>query len=202
MRKFIYVLLLISLTAACTAEQPEDGAEAHADDAVKIDGAVFSKEDMAFYALMEKIFIEHSRQSADGESDAYWGQQLAQYDNPNVQLQTLIEMQAMSLLAKEKGFYAHPDKVEEHVQSVRALIEEYPPIRQLAEQYSGSFDSELFLYMEKYILKQRIIEELKKTIRAENPAVSERELAFETNERYEDLYEDQMSGLELEIYLK
>lgn len=202
MRKFIYVLLLISLTAACTAKQPEEAADSHADDAVRIDGTVFSKKEMEFYALMEKLFIEHSRQSASSENDAYWNQQLAQYDNPNVQLQTLIELQAMSLLAKEKGFYAHPDKVEEQVQNVRALIEEYPSIRQLAEQYSGSFDSELFLYVEKHILKQRIIEELEKTIRAENPAVSERELAFETNERYEDLYEDQMSGLDLEIYLK
>ncbi|AXH98277.1 hypothetical protein DV702_00300 [Sporosarcina sp. PTS2304] len=214
----LLVSLLFLVLTGCTNETepakepatPQEPTE-NEQDVVKINDTTFTEKEMDFYALMQKIFIERNR-SADMEDaspeeiddiDSYWDMQRAQYDNVNVKLQTLIELHSMSLLAKEKSYYVPPEDVEDHVQKFNQLIEDNHEIQQLVNHYGRKdYDLEIFPYVNEYLLKQRVLQEIEKDIRSTNTEASEAEITYESNKLYEDLYEDQISSVDMEIYLK
>lgn len=222
MRKKIWLfsacITLLLLTGCTSGEKdsitqesaPSDEASINKEDVIRMNGTLFTKREMEFYTLMQKIFIERNRaEDLKGTIEdpkninEYWDGQLLQYDNVNVQLQTLIELHSMALLAEEKSYYVPPELVEEHVEKVKRLIENNGAIEGLIDQYGrDDFDIEIFPYMKEYLFKQRIIKEIEKEVRTDKPDAAETEIAYETDKMYEDLYEDQVSSMELEIYLK
>lgn len=214
----VFASFVLLLATGCANEKAEPAPEdfssveetAGEDDVIQMNGTTFNKREMEFYTLMQKIFIERNRAEDlqetpqdEKEINDYWNQQQAQYDNVNVQLQTLIEMHSMAVLAEEKNYFVPPELVEEKVAKVKQLFEDHEAIHDLVEQYGrDDFGIEIFPYMKEYLLKQRILEELEKDIRSRQPDATETEITYETDKMYEDLYEDQVSGMELEIYLK
>ncbi|WP_301107742.1 hypothetical protein [Sporosarcina sp.] len=218
MRKWFYLsLTILLLLTGCSDDQQKKKDEPVAtekesvdsDKVIEIEGKTFTKNEMEFYALMQKIFIERNRSEDVKNSNEiektnnYWDSQAAQYDNVNVQLQSLIEVHAMALLAKEKNYFVPPEETEEAVEDIHEQISTNPDIKKLVSDFGeNQFDIEIFPYMQEYLLKQRVMAEVEKDVRSTHDGASEQEISYESNAMYDDLYEDQVSGMELKFYIK
>lgn len=209
-------LTTILLLAGCSDTQqdkveetiPSEKHYTESEDVIKIEDKVFNKKEMEFYALMQKIVIEQKRNedlkgNDEDKVNSYWDTQAAQYDNFNVQLQTLIEVHTMALLAKEKSYFIPPEVTEAAVKDIREQVSTNPKIEQLVESFGkDEFNTEIFPYMQEFLLKQRVRDEIEKDVRSTRVEASEQEISYESNTMYDDLYEDHVSGLELEFYVK
>ena len=187
---------------------PKTEQSAESEKVIEMEGTTFNKKEMEFYALMQKIFIEHNRsedlkKNSEDETNAYWDSQVAQYENVNVQLQSLIEVHAMALLAKEKNFFVPPEETNEAVEDIRKQMSINPEIQKLVENFGKEdFDIEISSYMEEYLLKQRVMAEIEKDVRSTRPGVSEQEISYESNAMYDELYEDQVKSMDLKFHIK
>jgi len=209
---------LLSVLGGCAEkevqpiEQEEQQLSAVDEDAVvRIEGTTFTRADMAFYTLMQRVKNELNR-SADaeilqgealGDNEAYWDGQNDMYDNVNVQLHNLIEIHAMALLAEEKNYFVPDDKLDQEVLDFTKGIEHHSAIQDMIQQY-GEEDYHLDLrgYMRERMLRDRIAADIEKTVLEELPDAEEQELRYEVNTRYDELAMEQISSLDREIYLR
>ncbi|WP_262175748.1 hypothetical protein [Saccharococcus sp. Marseille-Q5394] len=217
-RLMIVTLLSMLVLSACAdkSETPEQsGTETvettKSEDVAKIEGTTFAMKDMEFYSLMQVIDMELTKarkaENLEGkaleQSNAYWDEEIARFENPNIQLQKLIEIHAMSLIGKEKHYYIHPDKLERKIADFKDAIAGNAEIQAMLKEFGkDEVNGRLHVYFEKVMLVDRIVTEIEKNIRAEIPEASNQEIAYEVSKRYEELYMDQVSGLEREIYLR
>ena len=219
--KFIGVLLIVTLLSVlggCAEkevqpiEQDEQQQLAVDEDAVvRIEETTFTQADMAFYTLMQRVKNELNRsedaETLQGEalndSNAYWDGQNDLYDNVNVQLQNLIEIHAMSLLAEEKNYFVPDDKLDQEVLEFNKGIEHHVVIQDMIQQY-GEEDYNLDLrgYMRERMLRDRIAADIEKTVLEELPDAKEQELRYEVNTRYDELAMEQISSLDRQIFLR
>src|SRR5690625_2713831 len=106
-RKIISLLLVVGFLAGCqdnaNTENTEKTAEKPANNditkVVTIDDQTLEKEDLDFHMLLNKIRYILKAEQEEAPSD--FDEQLAYYDNINVNLQSMIELHAMTLLAEE-----------------------------------------------------------------------------------------------------
>src|SRR5690625_5941744 len=79
------------------------------------------------------INLEKEQSTIDKENieerAEFWNEQLEYYENVNVNLQSLIETYAMSLLAEEKNFFVPDEKIETEVDKLLKQIENKESIR-------------------------------------------------------------------------
>lgn len=209
-------IIILLLLAGCSDDKqdaadeplPKTEQSAESEKVIEMEGTTFNKKEMEFYALMQKIFIERNRsedlkKNSEDETNAYWDSQVAQYENVNVQLQSLIEVHAMALLAKEKNFFVPPEETNEAVEDIRKQMSINPEIQKLVENFGKEdFDIEISSYMEEYLLKQRVMAEIEKDVRSTRPGVSEQEISYESNAMYDELYEDQVKSMDLKFHIK
>lgn len=209
-------IIILLLLAGCSDDKqdaadeplPKTEQSAESEKVIEMEGTTFNKKEMEFYALMQKIFIERNRsedlkKNSEDETNAYWDSQAAQYENVNVQLQSLIEVHAMALLAKEKNFFVPPEETNEAVEDIRKQMSINPEIQKLVENFGKEdFDIEISSYMEEYLLKQRVMAEIEKDVRSTRPGVSEQEISYESNAMYDELYEDQVKSMDLKFHIK
>lgn len=215
----LLVVALLSVLGGCAEkevrpiEQEEQQQQPAVDEdaVVRIEGTTFTRADMAFYTLMQRVKNELNR-SADAEvlqgealsdNDAYWDGQNDMYDNVNVQLQNLIEIHAMALLAEEKNYFVPDDKLDREVLDFTKGIVDHVVIQDMIQQY-GEEDYHLDLrgYMRERMLRDRIAADIEKTVLEELPDAEEQELRYEVNTRYDELAMEQISSLDREIYLR
>lgn len=193
-------------------EQEEQQQPAVDEDAVvRIEETTFTQADMAFYTLMQRVKNELNRsedaETLQGEalndSNAYWDGQNDLYDNVNVQLQNLIEIHAMSLLAEEKNYFVPDDKLDQEVLEFNKGIEHHVIIQDMIQQY-GEEDYHLDLrgYMRERMLRDRIAADIEKTVLEELPDAEGQELRYEVNTRYDELAMEQISSLDRQIFLR
>ena len=221
MRKYKQVFAAVTLTiilSGCSGNE-EAIVEKHSNDVVAnetdyivtIENHGFLKEDMEFYTLMQKVKNEVDRvndaEDLTGkeldESNNFWEAQNKQYDNINAQLQNMIEIHAMSLLAKEKNYYIPMEKLDAEVERLNAVIDTVPTLQKMIQRYGEkNYKVNIRGYMEERMLRDRIAADIKKTVREENPQADEQEIRFLIKDHYDDLYQDQVSQLELVINLK
>ena len=219
--KIIGALLLVTLLSVlggCVEKevQPieQEGQQQPAveeDVVVRIEETTFTQADMAFYTLMQRVKNELNRsddaETLQGEalndSNAYWDGQNDLYDNVNVQLQNLIEIHAMSLLAKEKNYFVPEDKLDQEVLEFNKGIEHHVVIQDMIQQY-GEEDYHLDLrgYMRERMLRDRVAADIEKTVLEELPDAEEQELRYEVNTRYDELAMEQISSLDRQIFLR
>lgn len=221
--RLIYLLLLVGLLSACSASltnNPEKNASpetegktlpASSESVVTIDGETMTRDDLAFYTVMEKIMIELNRAEDEAnltgedliDKNTYWDEQLTQFDNVNVGLQSMIEMKAMSLLAEEKNFFVPDEKLTSKVEKFEQQIKENQAAEQLIQEYGEeNYQSQLREYIRQSTLRDRVAKELAEDIANEHPDSSESEKNFLLDETFEDLFMDQLASLEVEVQLK
>ncbi|AOV06270.1 hypothetical protein [Sporosarcina ureilytica] len=218
MKKAFIILILIGTLFGCVIKD-ESIVEDHLNEAVKaesdyivaIEGHQFFEKDMDFYTFMQKVKNEVNRvndaESLTGkeleESNQFWEAQNKQYDNINVQLQKMIEIHTMSLLAKEKNYFIPVDKLEAEVKRFNALIAEMPTVQEMIQRYGEkNYKSNIRLYMEESMMRDRIIDDIEKEVWEKKPDASDQEIKFLAKEYYEELYQDHLSQLELEINVR
>lgn len=207
---WIFIILVVALTMSACGKQevetktqstpvdntPVENAESEA--IVKIDGTLFDKSDLEFYTLMQVINIELARNENNND---YVNERLKQFENSNVQLQTLIEIHAMSLLAKEKNYFIPPEKLEKKVEEFKSSVDEKIE-NMLSDFGEAEVNSRIRSYFEKVMLQNRVVADLEKQVQESLPNASDQEIAYEVTKQYEELYMDQIGDLELKIYMK
>lgn len=187
-----------------TAKRPTDAV-------VTIDEEVFTQEDLEFYTFMEKIQIESGRYfdqlELDGqeakERDAYWDDQLVFLENVNVQLNNMIEIYSMRLLAEEKSYDIHYDKVKQAMDDFNKDIEEIDTVQSLIDAYGREqFDEQMEAYMKTSLLRDRVVRDLQHKAEEEHPDAEAKELNMYLANSYEELYMDHLEDLEIQIHLE
>lgn len=212
------ILMLVGALFGCVEKEESiiqddsnDAVETKSDYIVSIEGHQFFENDMDFYTFMQKLKNEVNRiNDAEGligkeleDNDQFWEAQNKQYDNINVQLQKMIDMHAMSLLAKEKNYFIPVEKLEAEVKRFNAVIADLPTVQEMIQQYGEkNYKSNIRLYLEESMLRDRIIGDIEKEVGEKNPDASNQEINFLVKEFYEELYQDHLSQLELHINVK
>ncbi|MDQ0215621.1 hypothetical protein J2S13_002039 [Oikeobacillus pervagus] len=178
---------------------------------ITINGNDFLDKDLEFYTLMNKMMVELKR-SEDIESlevekvadrNAYWDEQLESYDNINVNLQSLIELNAMALLGEEKNYYIPDDIITKEEKILSEQIENRKETKALLEAYGKKkYDDSVREYLRVTMLRDRVANELEEKIKKENEGKTDKEVNYKLNQSYEDLYMDQLSTLDVKIHLK
>lgn len=190
-----------------SADTADDGFTAD-DKVVTIGGKVLSYEDLQFYQLMNKVEIELNRQQDEqalkGEelTDklAYWDEQLKYHDNFNVNLSKMIEQHSMYLLAREKGLNVEGNAVAEAVKEFTASVGHNEAAAKLVAEFpEEAYNNRLNSFFTEKLLTQQIYEILKADVAKEKPKASEKELAYDTSKSYEELYQSQISSLDIKI---
>lgn len=186
-------------------EKPDD------DSVVTIDGDDMTYDDLEFYTLMDKIKIELNRAEDEKnltgdeltDKNAYWDEQIAQYENVNIGLQSMIEIKSMSLLAEEKNYFVPDEKLDKKVKDFEKKTDGNEAVDQLIAEY-GEKDYQYHLreYVRQSSLRDRVAEDLSDDIAEENPDASELERNFLLNDEFEDLFVDQLASLEVTIHLE
>src|SRR5690625_6998467 len=97
---------------------------------------------------------------AEGDDTiAYLEEQRTYYDNINVNLQSMIELYAMSLLAEEKNYFVPEDKLQTAIKKYNEKVSNVAEATKLIEEYG----------QEKY--NRNIEEYIQQTIRSEERRV-------------------------------
>src|SRR5690606_6190315 len=122
LKRLTFILIISSLLlGGCTTpsegsneevvEESEKKEIASDSKVVTINGKTFNEDDLEFYTLINKVKIQlQVAESNDEDQRMYYEEQLEYYDNINVNLQSLIELYAMSLLAEEKNYFVPDEK--------------------------------------------------------------------------------------------
>lgn len=181
------------------------------DAVVTIEGTTLTYDDMEFYTFIQKLKNESNRiadakhlQGEDLEkSEAYWNTQNEHYEKTNAQLQHMIEIHSMSLLAEEKNYFVPDDQLNEAIEELKLVIESNEVLKKMLNDYGEkNFRLSIPNYMRESLLRDRIVNDIEKTVLDEIPNASEQELKYEVNTRYDDLAMEQLSSLEMKIHLK
>lgn len=217
----LFVLIIGVFLTACqkdspdTKEKSEPKTEEHRentpernDKVVTINGQAFTYEDLLFYQLMSKVDIELKRQideetlkgEALQEKITYWEEQIEYQNNYNVGLYKIIEIHSMSLLAQEKELSTQPEEVKEAVKSFTEKANQNKSAQKLIQDFGKeTYQGKVEAYFTEKLLSDQIYNILKEDVKKDKPDATEQEIAFEANKKYDELYQSQVSSLDLEI---
>ncbi|MTW87600.1 hypothetical protein F3157_18445 [Virgibacillus dakarensis] len=221
-------LLLILFIVGCSSEKPEVTKQkeqttknehteqsqselSEGDKVVTLNKNDFLYEDLGFYQLMNKIMVELKRsedikkleEEKAAERNSYWDEQLDGYDKMNVNLQSLIEINAMALLGEEKNYYIPDDMITKEKKKLTVKIEKNEEAKALVETYGKKkYDDSIGEYIRVTMLRDRVANDLEQKIKRENKDAPDKEVSYKLNQAYEDLYMDQLSTLEVKIHLQ
>lgn len=223
----VMTLLLIATMSACQDDEAEDvndqeeqteeqseGQDVERDrdeKVITIDDKTFVYEDLEFYKLMNEIKVDLQvakdleELAADKQEDrkAYAEEELEYYENVNVNLQSLIELYAMSALAAEKNYFVPDEKLENLVAEFTEKVKENEAANERLEAYGEQeYNQNIREYIRQTALRDRIAGELREELEEEHPDASEAEISYLLEEKFEALYSDQLVSLELDIHLK
>lgn len=208
------LIVFILILTGCSKEKVDKISESVNDESetiVKIEEREFVAEDMEFYTFMQKVKNEINRiadaEGLDGqaleETNKFWAKENERYDHVNTQLQNMIEMYAMSLLAKEKKYFIPMEKLDKELDEFNAVIAKHASIQKMIEAYGEKkYKMNSRSYTEESMLRKRIVKDLDAEIREDHPNASEQEIKYLISNAYDDLYEDHVSQLHVEINLK
>lgn len=178
------------------------------DKVVTINGVVHTYADLKFFELMSKVEIELNRlqdqQSLTGkeleDKLKYWDEQIKYHDNYNVNLSKMIEQYSMFLLAEEKDLKVDEQDLQKKIDDFTQRLKQSEPAKELIKAISmDAYVNRLNTYFKQRFLSEKIYNILRKDIEAENPNVSEQEISYLTDKKYEELYISQIESLNLTI---
>src|SRR5690625_129559 len=211
-------LLIISMHIGCTSnaatdneqneveQQEQNEVEQQENDlrVVTIQEKTFDKEDLAFYTVMNQIKLILQIDVAEGDDTiAYLEEQRTYYDNINVNLQSMIELYAMSLLAEEKSYFVPEDKLQTAIKEYNEKVSNVAEANKLIEEYGQEkYNRNIEEYIRQTILRDRIAKELEEELMEENPDVGKEEINYLLEDKFEDLLMAQIASLDMNIHLQ
>lgn len=192
-------------------EEGEKASNAQNDAVVMIEDHIFDEADLAFYTFIEKVKIEIDRadelleltgEKATERQD-YWDEQLNYLDNVNVQLQNMIELYAMRLLAEEKHYDVPVEKLNTAIDEFKEKAMDIDTVQDMILEYGEKkFNRNIQDYMRSALLRDRVVNDLIEVLKEENPGMDDAEIDYLLEQRYEELFIEQMNDLELEMYIQ
>lgn len=211
---------MLTLLSACSSSEANESTESSESvktkeietendesNVITINDHDFSFGDLDFYKLMNEIKVD--LQAADmeeadkGEIEAYLEEQLGYYENVNVNLQSLIELYAMTLLAEEKNYFVPDEKLEKKITEFKKVVEGNESASERVNEFGEqAFNRNIQEYIRQSTLRDRIASDLKEEIVEENEDATEHEINYLLEERFDDLYNGQLGTLELDIHIK
>lgn len=213
---FILVLAFLFMTAcaandASIQEEPDEKSqdntkEQRQDDAkvVTMEGKVFTEKDLNFYTTMNQLkLLLQINTATDDDTIHFLQEQQTYYENVNVNLQSMIELYAMSLLAEEKNYFVPAEKLRAAVEDLNEEIANVKEATKLVDDYGKeAYNRNIEEYMSQSILRDRIAAELKDELIEEHPNADEKEINYLLEDKFEDLMMDQITSLEMDIHLQ
>jgi hypothetical protein len=173
-----------------------------------INGEPISNEDIEFYRFINNLHIAINREADKAslkgaeleEKMEYWDSQEKLNDNNNTLLTQIIRLRAMAMLAKEKGHQASSEEVKTELDAIRAKYNQSPVAVQLIKDFGESkfWDIEQKQY-EMIVLTKKVQQDVKELVKKENPNVSDQEVSFLAQKKYEELLVSQVNSLKIEI---
>lgn len=153
---------------------------------------------------MNKIKIILQIDATDDEDEKnYYREQLNYYDFTNANLQSLIELYSITLLAEEKNYFVPDEKLEKALEKYEDQIQNVPEAVDLIETFGKeTYKRKLKEYVRQSMLRERVVNELKEDIEADNPDADELEINYTLEKYFDDLLMDQIASLDLEIHLQ
>lgn len=215
LKRLTFILIISSLLlGGCTTpsegsneevvEESEKKEIASDSKVVTINGKTFNEDDLEFYTLINKVKIQlQVAESNDEDQRTYYEEQLEYYDNINVNLQSLIELYAMSLLAEEKNYFVPDEKLQDAVKKFNEQVENNEASISLIESYGREkYNRNIQEYVRQTILRDRIAKELEEEVLEEKPDAEEAEISYFLEDKFEQLYAAQIATLDMEIHLQ
>jgi uncharacterized protein YfeS len=149
---------------------------------------IITQDDLDFYALANQL------QSRIDQT------QVLPLDK-NSLLTQVIRLQAVGLLAKEKGYQADSVSVSSELGKHRAYGATDPALRQAI----SSFDAARFWRNEEtrltlLNLARQVQDEIRDKIKNDRPQASPKEIGYQTAQAYEDLVASQIAGLHIRFF--
>jgi len=212
------LLLSFSLLIGCSTNaqsntEQNDGEEAQSEqqtelqsdeDVVTIEDKTFTGDDLDFYTTMNQLKLVVQIESAEDDNTvAYIEEQRTYYENINVNLHSMIELYAMSLLAEEKNYFVPDEKLLAAVDDFNDNIQEVDEAVDLIDEYGKQkYNRQIEEYIRQTMLRDRVAQELEEELIEETPEALEEEINYLLEDKYDDLLMDQMSTLEMDIHLQ
>lgn len=215
------VILVLSACNNVTDEEPieeeaADGASSsEMEDAnsagILIEGINYDETDVKFFSFIEELKIETGRhedaQNLNGEAleerNRFWDDQLQLYENTNVQIQNLIEIVSMAMLAEEKNYFIPDDKLQRELDKWNERVAGVEKAEQLIRDIDeGTYKRKLQEYIRLSLLRDRVVEDLEEELQEENPDWEANEMNYALAQMYDDLYMDQLSSIQIDINIE
>lgn len=166
------------------------------DEVLKINDQTFNKEDIEFLRNMQKAQIEVAAKKDKSGDLSFYEDKIKDQDSENLQLQNQVELEAIALLGKEKGYAIDKAKLKTDVAAFKKIYgssKYFEEAEKLMDQ--KAFDQLLEKYVHDQSMRKRVIEEIKKIKKADNPKLKGKELDFEVRQYFDDLYKDTVNDL-------
>lgn len=173
-----------------------------------INGEEISTDDLEFYRFINKLHIAINREadqaSLEGaeleEKMAYWDSQKKQNDNNNTLLTQIIRLRSMAMLATEKGHKAAAEEINKELNSIRDKYNQSQVAGELIKEFGEEkfWDIEQKQY-EMIVLTKKVQQDVTEQVKKENPNVSDQEISFLAQKKYEELLVSQVNSMKIEI---
>lgn len=174
----------------------------------KINGETISFNELEFYRFINNLNIAINREADQqkyqgaqlNEKMAYWDSQEKLNEDNNQLLTQLIRLRSMAMLATDKGHTATAEEVDNAVNRIREKYNQSRVAVALIKEYGTDKFWEIEQKQYHYIvLTQKVQEDITEQVKGENPNVSDQEIAYLAEKKYEDLLVSQVNSLKIEI---
>jgi hypothetical protein len=194
-----------------TQEESTSEREEQKNTGILIEGTNYDETDIAYFTLIEELKIEMGRDEEEqqfssgemAERNRFWDDQLQFFENQNVQIQNLVEIVSMGLLAEEKNYFIPEEKLQNELEKWNERVAGVEKAEQLIQNRDeGTYKRKLQEYIRLSLLRDRVVEDLEEELQEENPKWEANEMNYALGQMYDDLYMDQINSIQIEINLE
>lgn len=179
------------------SEQPKQVKLAK-DEVLKINDNTFTKKDIEFLRLIQKAQIDVAAKNDKSDDQSFYKEKLKEQDSENYQLQNKVELEAIALLGKEKGYEINKQDLQKETKKFKDKYSKSEYYKKAEALFDDSkFEQSLEKYTHDKMMRIRVIEEIKKIKKADNPKLAGKELDFEVRQYFDDLYKDTVNDLSI-----
>lgn len=166
--------------------------------------------DVRFYQALSKIEIAIQKERAQAtykgaalnEQLAYWDRREQYANRLNQAVSHLVELQAMALLAEEKGHVVTEPEIAKTLSALRNQYKRYKTAQQMIHAYGEKkFWEDYSHYSKLRLLANDVYNDLAGAVKKANPTVSDNEIRYLAQKQYEELLLSQVDSLHIELYL-
>lgn len=192
----------IEETVAFTVEKAKDDVVA------VINGNLIYKDDIEFYKVVNRIQVELNRKRDQqryqgdelAEAMKYWDNQEKALTDKNGILTQIIRLQAMALLAEEKGHKATDEEIQLMLNQTQKTYSSNENIQQMIQEYSEEkFWSNQEKQHKYVVLAKKVEQDILDLVKQANPEMEEKEAKVLAEKKYEELLVSQVGTLDIKL---